>query len=195
MTWDVGLLPGANRFHAVGASNGAAVSDRAEAFYFDPGDKNFIAINAGSNTEMTDAGGVVWQADRPVDGAKWRTIEGTSKPAETLANVLGTLDDPLFQTMREGVFGYTFDVPDGEYEVDLRFIERKHKAAGLRVFRVSLNGDDPFAPIDLFADAGFMQQVSRKMRVAAEGGRGIEVRFEAITDLPVLSGISVKRIS
>ncbi len=194
-SWDADLVPGYNSFRATGASGAATVSDGAETFYVDPGDTNLIAINAGSNTEVADAGGVLWQADLPVEGAKWTTVPRSSKPAETLANALGTLDDPLFQTMREGSFGYNFDVPDGEYEVDLRFVERRHKAAGLRVFKAMVNGSDLFGPIDLFSEAGLMHQLSRKARVTTTGGRGIEVKFEAVTDLPVLSGISVKRIS
>jgi beta-galactosidase len=170
------------------------VSDVAELIYFDPANTSFIAINAGSNTEVTDGGGVLWQSDTAVEGSSWRSIDGTSKPEETLRNILGTLDDPLFQRMREGNFGYNFLIADGEYEIDLRFVERKHNAAGLRVFKVLINGADAFGPIDLVADAGMLRQVSRKLRVGAVAGKGIEVRLESIQDAATLSGISVKRI-
>jgi beta-galactosidase len=190
-SWDVDLVTGRNTFRATSPDG---VSDVAELIYFDPANTSFIAINAGSNTEVTDGGGVLWQSDTAVEGSSWRSIDGTSKPEETLRNILGTLDDPLFQRMREGNFGYNFLIADGEYEIDLRFVERKHNAAGLRVFKVLINGADAFGPIDLVADAGMLRQVSRKLRVGAVGGKGIEVRFESIQDAATLSGISVKRI-
>lgn len=193
--WDVDFAAGKNEFYATGTHDGRIVSDRSHVTYIDPANVNFIAINAGSNTEVVDGGGVLWQADIAIPGASWRLADTKSAVAETRGNILGTLDDPVFQTVREGTFAYVFTVPDGEYEVDLRFVERRHKAADLRVFRILVNGEAAISSIDLFAEAGFMQHVIRKVRASASGVRGIEVRFEAIKDLPVVSGINLKRIS
>jgi beta-galactosidase len=189
-SWDVDLVGGRNSFRAVGGG----LTDVAAVTYIDPSETSLIAINVGSNTEVIDSGGVLWQADVPVEGAKWNLVSETSKPEETLRNILGTVDDALFQRMREGNFGYTFSVPDGQYEIDLRFVERKHTAPSQRVFKVMINGIDSFGPIDLFAEAGLLRQVSRKVRVAAVGGRGLDIRLEAVKDVPTLSGIIVKRI-
>lgn len=188
--WDVDLVTGLNTFSAIGDG----VTDVAEVTYIDPSDTSVIAINVGSSTEVADAGGVLWQADVRAEGARWRLIEGASNQAETLRNILGTIDDALFQSGREGDFAYSFSVPDGEYEIDLRFVERKHNAQSLRIFKVVVNGFDPFGPIDLFAEAGMLRQVSRKVRIAGVGGRGIEVRLEGVKDVATLSGISIKRV-
>lgn len=193
-TWDVLFVPGINEFRAVGMINGRAMWDLAEVEYIDPSGKDFIAVNVGSNTEVTDSGGILWQADIPVPGASWKLIETRSAPVETRGNILSTLDDALYQRMREGTFAYAFDVPDGEYEIDIRAVERKHKAVGLRNFDLLINGAKVFAAVDLFGELGFMRHVSRKIRHTASGGRGIEVKFEAVKDLPVVSGISVRRI-
>jgi hypothetical protein len=39
-------------------------------------------------------------------------------------------DEPVFQTTHEGLKSYKFDAPDGEYEIELRFIEPKFKELG-----------------------------------------------------------------
>ena len=191
IAWEADLAPGLNNFRAVGPDG---ETDTVDVTYVDPAGTDLIAINVGSNTEVIDAGGVLWQADLPVVGSSWNLVEGNSKQEETLRNILGTLEDPLFQRMREGTFGYKFSVPDGDYEVDLRFVERKPDSASRRVFNVLINGSDRLGKIDLLAEAGLLTQVSRKLRVAAADRKGIEVRLEAINDVATLSGISVKRV-
>lgn len=68
--------------------------------------------------------------------------------------IADTADDPLYQTVRWGVEGYRFAVPNGTYRVTLKFCEPHYSAAGQRVFDVRLQGDVRIAGLDIFARVG-----------------------------------------
>jgi beta-galactosidase len=127
--------------------------------------------------------------------------------------VNGTDEDPLYQTYRKGMSGYRFDVPDGTYEVTLRFAEITSAGdtdtdgnvvpapggvvtvpVGWRVFDVALNGALLESGLDLVATVGQHRPYDVTTTVAASGGGGIEIGFTAVTDLPVVSAIDVRRV-
>ena len=195
-TWEVTFKPGRQELKAVGKVGTKTVLDRAVVEYIDPASTDVIAINCGANTEAIDTSGTIWQADVPASGARaWSVIQRDSKTVDTRVNVLGTSDDAIFQTMREGASTYAFSVPDGRYEVELRFTEPKFKAAGERIFSVKFNDQPFFDRLDIFAAAGYMTQFTRQATVTVTGGEGFSIEFVPIANLPVVSGIRVRRIN
>ncbi len=77
-------------------------------------------VNAGGAT-FTDGSGQVWAADKAFATGSWGYSAGTAK--SSTAAVTGTEDDFLYQKYREIAGEYKFTVPNGVYEVTLKFAE------------------------------------------------------------------------
>jgi beta-galactosidase len=111
------------------------------------------------------------------------------------ADILGTDEDPLFQAFRRGMDGYRFDVPDGDYELELRFTEYWPNTPGQRIFRISCNGEVLIDRLDLAESPGARRALSRTFaNLRAADGKGLRVRFEAIVAKPVVSALRVRRV-
>lgn len=192
--WDVEFKDGQNLFFATGMSGARKVEDSANVFYVNPNNFAEIAVNVGSNTEFWDANKVVWQADQAYQKGSWGYLGNDSKTTETLRNILKTEDEPVFQTMREGLRGYKFDAPNGEYEIELRFTEPKFKEIGQRIFDVKINSETKIEKLDLIKEVGMFTEFTRKFRVVAKNNQGIEVSFTTQKELPILSGLLIRRL-
>jgi len=105
-----------------------------------------IRVNCGG-PKYTDSKGNVWQADF---GFK----EG--KSITNAAAVAGTPDPALFATYHWDPGTYSFQVPDGKYQVNLYFAEGTpiDEKIGARIFDVSVQGADVFPKFDIFSEAG-----------------------------------------
>ena len=94
--------------------------------YRQPSDE--IAVNVGSNCYFqSDASGLTWLPDQPYREGSWGYIGG--KAIQTQKEILLTSDVPLYQTMREGMQAYRFDVPIGSYEVELLSVDSRKSQA------------------------------------------------------------------
>ena len=77
-----------------------------------------IAVNLGSSCYyQSDKSALTWLPDQPYSEGGWGYIGG--KPVQTQTEIHLTADGPLYQTMRDGMEAYRFDVPNGRYEVEL----------------------------------------------------------------------------
>ena len=198
-SWEIVLKEGKNSFSAQGLKNKNFVADSAEVYFTDTTktfDNSFqeIAVNVGSNADFTDVGNTVWTTDQAYKTGSFGFIGSEAKQISTLRNALGTLDDPLFQTMAEGLTAYKFDVPDGDYEIELRFAEPKFKDAGERIFSVKINGQTVLENLDLAGRVGIMLSFTQKSRISANGKHGISIEFPAVKDKPIISGIRVRKL-
>src|SRR5262245_3104259 len=112
-------------------------------------------VRAGSTSSFVDGSSNVWSADRAyAPGAFGYT---TGEPYSTGATITGTTDGPLFQANRHAQsFRYQFDVPNGAYQVRLRFAEIYPSAFGIgrRVFNVTVEGVSVLQNFDVFARVG-----------------------------------------
>lgn len=192
--WEVQFKDGQNLFYAMGLDSKRKVEDSANVFYVNPNDFNQFAVNIGSNTEFLDENKIIWQADQPYQKGGWGFIGNDSKTTDTLRNILKTEDEPVFQTMREGLQGYKFDAPDGEYEVELRFTEPKFKEIGQRIFDVKINGEMKIQNLDLVKEAGMFTAFTKKVRVNVKNNQGIEISLTAQKEKPILSGLLIRRL-
>jgi beta-galactosidase len=103
-------------------------------------------------------------------------------------------EDPLLQSARANAGSYRFDVPDGRYEVRLRFVEFETDAAGARVFDVAVNDLPVARALDLAARPGRWVALERAVDVQAAGGKGITVTLSPQTGATTISALLVRRL-
>jgi beta-galactosidase len=197
ITWEAVLREGKNTFTAKGTSAKMAVTDSATVDYTAvTANSPQIAVNVGSNAQFIDENHVVWLADQAYKQGSWGFVGEEiktifSEPPDR--NVMGTLDDPLFQTMQENLNAYRFDVPAGEYQVDLLFAEMKFDKPGERIFDAKVNGKLVLEKLDLVKQVGARQAFIQQCRISSTGG--INIEFSAVKGKPILSGVRLKRLN
>ncbi|MFL6208543.1 MAG: glycoside hydrolase family 2 TIM barrel-domain containing protein [Pyrinomonadaceae bacterium] len=200
--WPVAFHDGVNALVARGRHAGHVLTDSAEVYFAlrpqrlaDPAYAfKELAVNVGSNAQFVDAWGTMWEADQAYAPGGWGYVGADTKETGMGQNVNNTDEDPLYQTMREGLSGYRFDVPDGEYEIELRFVERESTAADVRVFSVGVNGAQVVARLDLAAQYGLQQPVKVRTTARAAGGLGLRIGLTPIVGRTVLSAVRVRRV-
>lgn len=165
-----------------------------------------LAVNVGSNCSYTAPNSnLCWLPDQPYAAGSWGYVDGRAHRSQTQVN--GTLDNPLYQTLRDSLTAYRFDLPDGEYELELLFADLFSRASNVvyqlgaqqnvaqttNKLRVLING----AEVDVLQPAlllGFYRATTRRYLVQARGGQGIVVSFEALQGRAFLNGIKVRLI-
>ena len=200
-SWDVVFEPGDNLVVARGEHDGVPVSDLltiwvepVPARLADPAwPFRELAVNVGSQAQYVDAGGQIWVEDRPYHEGGFGYVGGEPTTFHKDDIILGTADPGLMFTYRDGLDGYRFDVPDGEYEVELRLGEAEGADSGERVFGVIVNGRPVIDALDLAARYGPLQSARLVFDATATGGRGLMVQFPRVEGEPVLSAIRVVR--
>ena len=198
--WEVSLTDGLNKIEARGKSGGKDFSDRTairmiirpEPLTAEFLEKHGLLINVGSGTQLTDAEGNVWEADQPFQSNGWGFIGG--KPRRTTQNIRNTPDDPLYQTFRQGIFAYRFDIPDGKYEVEIKFTEANTEKSVERVFSVTANGSKLIEEFNLSKESGLLNAVSKSFKLQVKGGKGLSLDFAALSGETVLSAIRLRRL-
>ena len=168
-----------------------------------------VAVNAGSNCFYIDnQTRIVYQPDQPYRKGSWGYIGASCNGTVTQQEINATDNGPLFQTGRENMKAYKFDVPDGVYTVDLYFCEpvrsakkslyildsKDVNATANRVFNVSLNGENIISNFNLAKDCGALTAVTQTYTVSAVNGQGISINFEPVIGKPIISGIKINRM-
>ncbi|MGF1528657.1 MAG: PKD domain-containing protein, partial [Candidatus Competibacterales bacterium] len=107
-----------------------------------------VAVNSGGPA-FTAADGTVYSADQGSVGSS-KTYNTSGSQA-----IAGTSDDVLYRSERYGkTFGYAFDVPPGNYQVELLLAEIYWNASGKRVFSATVEGESAVTDLDLHAEVG-----------------------------------------
>jgi beta-galactosidase len=197
VSWQVPFRNGVNFIEARGSGNNSRSRDPVEIriFCYLPNLQNSsigfreIAIDAGSSAQYVDADGTIWMADQPYSAGEWGYVGGTVK--RTSRNILGTLDDHLYQFNRQGMKSYRFDVPNGSYKVELLLAEPEFTEVGKRTFNVGINGKTVIENLDLVREGAVLRPFKRNFQVEASGGRGFVISFSGGNG--IVSGIRIKR--
>jgi parallel beta-helix repeat protein len=143
---------------------------------------NAIRVNCGGGA-FTDANGNAWAADTNTTGSvdtTTNTIANTSTPA-------------LYQNARwnSGPLSYQFSVPNGTYNVTLKFAELYFTAAGQHKFNASINGAQVLSAFDIFAQAGgAFRAIDKTFPVTVTGGT-IAILLTGVVDDPIVSAIEI----
>lgn len=215
----VPLRDGTNTLRAIGHRDGIETEDAMtltfavvpHRLYTQPNEQTELAVNAGSNSTYTgNESGLAWLPDRPYTPGSWGYLSDpdNGKPTfRTQTEIAATTDGPLYQTLLDNPVGYKFDVPGGEYEVELLFADvfadhRKpvylltETASGqtpANVFHIDINGqrvEEAFQPAQT---AGPFVAIRKRFIVAATD-KGIEVRFEKVNGRTFLNAIKLRKL-
>jgi hypothetical protein len=121
-----------------------------------------IRISSGGSSSYTDSSGQVWSTDAYFTGGNAATYTAT---------VSGTSDPTLYQSERNGkTLTYNIPVVNGTYDVTLDFSEMVFKAAGKRVFNLSIEGQQVLQNFDIWALVGQNAALERTFTVAVTDG-------------------------
>jgi hypothetical protein len=143
-------------------------------------------INCGGDA-YTDSRGQLWQADDSLLSHSWGQDFVGIHPYQASQRHLtvpisGTDDPELFQFFRFGRHRLWYDlpVPEGEYRIDLYFVEPWHGKGddsegadyeGLRIFDVAVNDSLVIDDLDPWAEAGYATAFCRTVTARAKKGR------------------------
>ena len=163
-----------------------------------------LAVNVGSHCFFTsDESHLTWVPDQPYTPGSWGHLGG--KEAGTQTEIGLTTDGPLFQTLRNGLEGYRFDVPQGVYEVELLFTDiyrRNSSTAYLlgregqqenreNAFRITINGKTVEDALSPCRTSGYFRALRKKYIVDNDTDH-LEIKFHARSGNSFLNGIKIR---
>ncbi|TRX66068.1 glycoside hydrolase family 2 TIM barrel-domain containing protein [Carboxylicivirga sp. M1479] len=225
--FNVPFINGENILVAKAKTDSAVVMDVANIkfevlpFHTSNVDFNYIAINAGSHQYFSD--NVIqqnWVPDKPYSVGSWGYIGGKTFKVKTWhgtnptasENIIGTKNDPIYQSQRVNPKAYKFDLPAGEYIVELHFSEllKKEEIKKLaynlgndaikveveeREFSVKINETTVIENLNLAQDFCEFVPFVLKNKIIIEGGEGITIRFNASKGVPVINALSIRKVT
>ena len=113
-----------------------------------------VGVNAGG-AAYTDGNGDTWQADQKWTRNGWGYYNKKAKAISTTATIKDTSDQALYQDARENPLEYRFSkVPNGTYEVDLRYAEIQGAKPYARLFDVILENTLVEPAFDISGEVG-----------------------------------------
>jgi hypothetical protein len=142
-----------------------------------------LRVHCGG-TSYTDTKGNVWQADFGFKEGKSLTNPGA---------ITGTPDPAIFSTYHWDPGTYTFQIPNGNYQVNLYFVEGtpNYEKVGARLFNVSVQGSVAFPSLDVFSEAGGADTALIKSATATVSNGTLTLAFGYIVGEPEVSGIEI----
>lgn len=218
--WDDVVFADGTNYLSVKASNGAEDGLSLEYRAVPSDMRNFreLNVNIGSYCWFEDrTAGAVWIPEQEYTKGSWGYVggrkynrwywDGEFRPMYD-QNILGTENNPLFQTQREDIESFRADVPDGQYFVYLYFAELAFKADGTpikhifegdhtdvyeteRVFDVNINGTPVMTSFNMMEEVGASRSCVRKFSVDVTGGLGLSVDFKAVRGMTALNAIRI----
>ncbi len=173
---------------------GAAILSGIEVLPVSPGTIRAVRIRAGWPASWQDLAGQRWQADSYFLGGN--ALVRTANPARESDSP----DKGLYFSERWGHFSYALPVPEGRYQVTLKFCEGHYGSrnmdvggVGSRVFDVYCNGVALLRDFDIFREAGGegrpLNRTFSGIRPTAQGK--IVLTFVPVTGMACVNGIEV----
>ena len=154
------------------------------------GDINFpfndsvvLALNIGGD-EYLGQDGILYQAD---DGRPGRDFGMVDK-------VKGSQDPHLFSSYRSGAIDLAFDIPNGRYDLILKYIEPDDHKPGDRLFDVYVEGVQVAKDLDVvLARDGNPYSALEQAVIGVDVMDGeLNIEFDASVSQPLLAGLVVR---
>jgi hypothetical protein len=155
---------------------------------------NPVRILCGyAKDQYVDRDGNAWQGDRYYSGG-----EALSQSPQFISRAA---DLTLFDALRAGVFSYNIPLRPGNYELHLYFVETHYGPGTLsgggetsRLFNVMMNGTPLLKIFDVIKDAGGNNvadvRIFKDVTPAPDGY--LHLKFEPLTDVPILSALEIE---
>jgi beta-galactosidase len=206
-TFHVPFVDGTNNLVARGRDDDKELVDVANIefkilpFYTLDADFDFLNVNAGSHMYFTEnKTHRTWLPDKPYAEGSWGYIGGESYRETTRygykytsSKTIHTTDnEPIYQTQRIKPEAYQFDVPYGEYMVELYFSEL---SSSERELSVSINHRMVLSNFNLAKEIGDSYPFIQKNRVVVGDERRIVIEFTGNKGDAVVNGISIRKIN
>jgi len=142
-----------------------------------------IRVNAGGPTHI-DPNGIFWQGDTGstagISFSAGASISNTTTPYLYLSERFNTSD-----------LIYRYFVPNGTYNVTLKFAEIFFNSAGQRVFNILINGTMMASNFDIVAQApGANRAIDKTYPVTVTNGQ-ITILLQKVTSSPKISAIQI----
>ncbi|MGB8522602.1 MAG: malectin domain-containing carbohydrate-binding protein [Candidatus Acidiferrales bacterium] len=146
-----------------------------------------ILLRGGTTAAYTDIQGIIWNADEDFTGGD---------PASTTHAIAGAIDPIVYQSERYGDFTYQFAVPNGPYNITLKFAEIYFSSPGQRQFNVAINGIQVLHNFDIVAAAGAPFTAVDKIFEATASAGKITIQFTSgLANYPKISAIEITNSS
>jgi hypothetical protein len=155
------------------------------------------AVNCGATVGFWASDGHRYAPDQPFSAGSWGwEVEGGVWSVSE--EIVGTLDDPLYQSHRYAMNAYRFSVPPGRYEVLLRFAEIFFLArVDYRVFAVDIEGQRILDHFDVRKFAGGLYRPFDELIYVDTADGVLDIRFVKQSEhdyWPIISAIRVTRV-
>lgn len=216
-TFTTSLVNGDNFLKAVGEGCEDAVHISYTAVPKDLSMFREMNVMLGSDRYFQDdVSGTAWMPEQEYREGSWGYIGGSAflpksgsgtLPCSSL-DILGTINDPVFQTQRVGIEAFKADVPAGKYYIYLYFAEIAVKKDGKpqpynlgsevagekeeeRVFSVAVNGHEVLRDFNIREEYGARTAVIEKVTSDVKDGEGLTISFTPVKGLTVLNAIRI----
>lgn len=222
--WQVPLAAGRNILKVSGTYQGKMVDENSEVFVkmqpryltLTNSKQLELAVNVGSNCFFTDdKSNLCWLPDQAYTPGSWGYVEGeifrrSAERIGTTAAIEDTPNVPLLQTKRKDIKAYRFDLPNGEYEVELLLADLNARSERVTydlgatasfddldfqgsIFNVSINNQPWLNRFSPAIEVGGNRCISRKLRIGVTDGK-LSVDFEAVKGTTFLNAIKILRV-
>ncbi|MCK4591403.1 MAG: hypothetical protein KAT86_06585 [Candidatus Latescibacteria bacterium] len=147
----------------------------------------YIRINLGGE-EYRDFKGEIWHADKAYTSGSWGCPNlPQTDVLITTDPISNTQDSKLFQSVRMGEkMMYHFDVPNGDYEVEILFAEIYWETGSAEQQDIYIQGKRVLRAFNIFDEAGHDVALMKRFRTKITEG-SLEVKFVG-RSLPMHSG-------
>ncbi|MEJ8842901.1 malectin domain-containing carbohydrate-binding protein [Lacibacter sp. H375] len=172
----------------------------------------FYRINCGG-PDYTDENGNLWKGDRQLEkgvsghgSLSWSDdFEGMpsffASQRRTFSPIKNSKDWKLFQSFRYGKdkLKFEFDLEDGEYLVELYFIEPWLGIGGginakdMRLFDIAINGKIVLTDLDIWSEVGINAAIKKTVEAKVSGGKMIISFPQSKSGQAVISAIAIAK--
>ncbi len=158
-----------------------------------------LSVSLGAWTTFTNPNtSICWIPEQKYREGSWGYLGGEPLLATTWAasgipfekDILGTDEDPLYQTARKGLDKMKFDVPDGQYAIYLRWAELTDDD---NCFDVEVNGKVVIPALSVKERVGSQHKYDVRVDVDAHNGKGVEVAFNPVRGQAYLNALRLVR--
>lgn len=224
--WTIDFNNGKNKIEALGRAEGKIWQDTSTInFVLQPQSmqnaKASFNILMGSQRQFIDDENQLWLPSKVYVTNTWGHIGGEPFKIKDSGrqsygsdkNIVGTTNDPIYQTQLVGVEGYRVSVPKGKYIVTFHFAELmgngiqttlpynldsmisiRREIPEQRIFEVYLNGKPIIKKLNLAADYGVAKSVKKQFECLVTDDEGIKILFKNIEGKAVLNALQIRKI-